>query len=74
MTARAAVPEDHAGGQAVYDAHCGSCHRLGDYDGEGRPNLRRRHDEIDAGFLGHHHGSSLSPADVANLRAFISSQ
>jgi mono/diheme cytochrome c family protein len=70
--ARAAAPEDHVAGKAIYDANCASCHRLGSYDTEGKANLKSRVGQIDPGFLAHHHGGSLTPADVANLKSFVS--
>jgi cytochrome c2 len=58
-------------GQAVYDTHCGSCHRLGEYDADGHGNLARRLGDIDRSFLAGHHGSSLTETDLASLREFI---
>lgn len=65
------------GGQAVYDANCAGCHRLGTYDASGSaPNLLGDGSELSgeyrAGERGHQ-GITLSASQISDLRAFLDS-
>jgi len=64
-------------GQAVYDANCAGCHRLGTYDPSGSaPNLSgdgsRMEEEYSAGVSGHK-GITLTATEISNLKSFLNS-
>lgn len=67
--------QDIMAGQEIYDSQCAACHVLGDYDTAGfAPNLVGRQDAITEAFVEAHVGTTLTQAEVLNLRAFIVSQ
>ncbi|MHC1698686.1 MAG: cytochrome c, partial [Geobacteraceae bacterium] len=64
-------------GQAVYDANCAGCHRLGTYDTSGSaPNLTGDGSDVDeeytAGVRGHS-GITLTSTQISNLKTFLNS-
>ncbi len=61
-------------GQAVYDARCASCHRLGAYDQTGEERDLAGRKRMSAKFVERHTAASISDQDLANLRAFLSAK
>jgi mono/diheme cytochrome c family protein len=66
-----AAPAKAVPGQALYDAHCASCHRMGSYDAKGRgPDLAGRR-SLRAQFVSRHAKVKLTDQEVADLRDFL---
>lgn len=67
------VSPDPTAGQLIFDANCGACHHAGNHNPQGQTaDLAGR--RISSRLLSRHHGQSLSPADAADLRAFLAGQ
>ena len=68
-----AAAADIAAGQQVFEHNCAACHQLKGYAGKSDAELEAALKGMVAGTVAHPKKLTLSPADIADVAAYISS-